>query len=234
MILSNRMTERDSQVHFTLVIHSYKSGPKLATMQRSLADIRAFFGRFQMPYEVIWLNPAKAPPQEKPDNSDDFLSLVELEERGTKTSALHRAILSARGEFIIVADENLATPLGDLFKVLQTTISEKKWAWGERNFTKLKTEKSKRLQHDELFAKIILEKNRTTASDFFCETWGFSKSSWLETFPQPPKHNLLSVALSQSIQPEAIMRVKVTDSGLTPQHYPSMKLWLSRFFFSIK
>lgn len=228
------MTERDSQIHFTLVIHSYRSGPKLATMQRSIADISSFFGRFQMPYEVIWLNPPESAIETAVPISDKNLNLVKINDRGKKVAALHRAILSARGETILIADENLATPLGDLFKILQTAAGDKKWIWGERNFEKLHPEKSKRLQHDEIFSKIALEKNREAPKDIFCETWGFAKSSWLQQFQKAPQQNLLSITLTKLLPSTEILRVKVTDSGSSPMHYPKLKLWLSRFFFSIK
>lgn len=234
MILSESMSDKDSQIHFTLIIHSYRNGPKLATMQRSIADISSFFGRFQMPYELIWLNPSDNLSENTIPHSDANLNLVVRKDGGNKVAALHRAILCARGEVVIVADENLATPLGDLFRILQTAIGERKWVWGERNFAKLRSEKSKRLQHDEIFTKILLDKNSKAHNDIFCETWGFAKGIWLQRFQDAPNKPLLSLALSTSLPPSEIVRVKISDSGLSPRHYPQLRLWLSRFFFSIK
>lgn len=228
------MSEEALKIPFTLVIYSYESGPKLATMQRSVADISAFFGRFQTPYEVLWINPAEDFSAKGAHPSDSLLHLVKIKDPGPKVAALYRAILTARGESIVIADENLSTPLGDLFKILQTVISEKKWAWGERDFNKINTGNSKRLQHDELFSKIVLEKNRAFYKDTFCEIWGFPKSEWTHHFKEISTHKLLSIALAHSLNPSNIVRVKITDSGLSPQHYPQFKNWLSRLFFSIK
>lgn len=154
-----------------------------------------------------------------------------------RAQSLQKGASHARGEFIIFPSLMMATPLGDLFKILQHLMSEPGMmaCWGERYSKKssvMAESQNAALKIEDTFNKILKEKNPQRAPDPLCEIGGIRRTAWLEIQDTPDLKKSKGWFLANHCQ-KALRRKNLTqhflyihDSGLRPADFPA---WSARW-----
>lgn len=207
------MESAESTLHCSFVVSD--SGNALE-MQSFKDNVTAFFKPFPIVYEIVYTS---------------------TKESTSRSENLRLSCSKAQAPLIIILDPALPTPLGDIFKILQTLLSEPSidFCWGERlskNDSPLHLGKTPRLSQELTFNKIQQERKGLKNFDFYCECGGFRKASW-----EKISHSLQSKKLknwyffsqlldSIQIHQLKVERVYIRDSGATPSNYSKTKaLW---------
>ncbi|WP_216635931.1 glycosyltransferase [Bdellovibrio bacteriovorus] len=228
-----------STPHCSFVIYLFRD---LKALPLFIQDFRAFFQKFPLNYELICV--IDSTPEEHvlkelkstaPQN-ESWQILTNAAKIG-RAQSLQKGASHARGELIIFPSLMMATPLGDLFKILQHLMSEPSMmaCWGERY-----SKKSEVMTHslhaalktENTFNKILKEKNPHSALDPLCEIGGLRKTAWseIENAPELKKSkgwflaNHCQKVLRQKNLPQHFLHIH--DSGLRPTDF---SLWSARW-----
>lgn len=116
---SNTSDLQGRQPAFSLVIPAYNEERRLL---RSLRDIKAFFGNFGIPYEVIVVV-EKSTDQtveraREVVSGDSHYEIVANDVQRGKGYAVRCGMLRAKGEFVFFMDADLSTPLAEVLAFL--------------------------------------------------------------------------------------------------------------------
>ncbi|KHD89418.1 MAG: hypothetical protein OM95_03365 [Bdellovibrio sp. ArHS] len=227
-----------STLHCSFVIYLHKDAAFIPTF---IKDLRSFFQKFPLNYEVVAVieknakeafNIMKSAQTES--SSREHIQILYNDRYLGRAESLRRAFTKSQAPFVLVTDPLLSTPLGDLFKILQNLMTDTSVAmcWGERVSKKdslFHRRTGPRHSVEHLFTGIFKDIKRGFGSlDPFCEIGGFSKRAWNEIEPHLPKklngwylHPDLHKAFSKS--GEKILEIPIWDSGATSLSYGLVK-----------
>lgn len=207
-----------------------------------LQDVRSFFNKFPLHYEVVFIiEPNKKNPLTKhPETfgktpAKEKITIIQNTTSLKRAESLRRGFDQAQGEYLLVADVSMTTPLGDLFKILQHLMAEEELdiCWGERYSKKTNTlafSQTPRHSLENLFNRIFQEKLNLKNADILCEIYGIKKKSWLKINSKVPRQPgwYLGPALRRSCQlhPTTTRDVAIHDSGKISHSY---SLWRERW-----
>jgi hypothetical protein len=179
------MTPRP-QLSLCIPVDSVKGADDAGLIQEFVENVSQFFQKFPLLYEVLFsVNP----------NQDQSLSLLQyLAERNPhyriveNKSKLSRAqnlcnlFSQARGDVLIAIDLELATPLSEVFKMLETFYSDKETevVFGNR-FKSKKNLESQTADEDKtarFFHDVLKDKTQWPFADPFCPVVGIRRTSF--------------------------------------------------------
>lgn len=161
----------------------------LESLPQFIQDFRAFFQKFPLNYELVGVIDSRDMKSisaletlQKSAPANESWQLVPSTHK-SRVQNIKIGIEKARSEIIILPSVVMATPLGDLFKVLQTLMTEPDLAacWGERfskNSGAMHQPQSAAQRLEALFNKILKEKFPQYDNDTLCEIGGLRKSTW--------------------------------------------------------
>lgn len=207
-----------------------------------LRDFRSFFQKFPLHYElVLVLEPDSRPCQSAIDEVarnapvNEKLRTIMNPQKWGRAKSLWAGLDAAEGNFLILADSALATPLGDLFKILQHLMTDTNASsyWGDRTLKQsspfLNPQKQRhRIEH--LFTPILKERHKEMSADLLCEVGGFSHSNWLKAKKHLEKNKVhgwyIGADLQRALQKEnqKIERIYIHDSGATTLDYKPWRI----------
>lgn len=174
-----------STPHCSFVIYLFRD---FATLPIFLQDFRSFFKKFPLRYELICVMDSEPPENflndlQKNAPENESWQFIQSQQKSGRAQGLQRGMSQAHGEFIILPSTVMATPLGDLFKILQHLMTDPTLdaCWGERYSKKpeqITHSVSSSLRLENLFNKILKEKNPQASTDPLCEIGGIRNSSW--------------------------------------------------------
>lgn len=208
-----------------------------------MQDLRSFLNKFPLSYEVLFVVDKR---------TRDSRSLVEAAtgargERETITilenthslrraESIRRGLNNALGLYLVVADLTIATPLGDLFKLLQHLMGEAdlvEVCWGERYSKKssaISNPQTPRHRLENLFNRILQEQRKSPYPDQLCETFGVSRETWKKIDRHLPRqvgwYLGPDIRRSSPLLNLKIQEIFVHDSGKSPRSY---SLWRERW-----
>ena len=207
-----------------------------------LKDVRSFFTKLPIQYEVVFVfeftGNSPFPRLEDLSSGDqtrEKITILNNSQRLKRAESLRQGFNHAQGEYLIVADVAMQTPLGDLFKILQHLMTEDELqiCWGERYSKKNNSfvqATTSRHALENLFNKILQEKLMLENKDILCETLGMRKSSWQKIDSRISRQSgwYLAPALRHSCKIHSIAAkdVFVHDSGNSSRSY---SLWSERW-----
>lgn len=229
-----------STPHCSFVINLHRD---LENLPRFLQDFRIFFQRFPLRYELVGvIHPSQQKSisiletlqQSAPENEVWHIVTGPPQSRAL---SLRRALDSAQGEVILTPSIVMSTPLGDLFKMMQTLLAEPTVAacWGERyskNHGALHQLPTAALRLEKVFNDIFKEKFPQREKDSLCEAGALRKSAWLQirdsASVQKARGWYLAAACQHALREQALVQktVFVNDSGQRPQDF---SLWKARW-----
>lgn len=234
-----KMESSVSTPHCSFVIYLFREPEALPIF---VQDFRAFFQKFPLRYELICVMDGNTSEEfwntlkdTAPEN-ESWQILGNSHFKG-RAQSLYLGAARARGEYILFPSLVMATPLGDLFKILQNLLAEPTMAafWGERYSKKpelmLHSEKAT-LKLENLFNKILAEKNLQGPRDPLCEIGGLRKSAWNQIQADPllqKNRGWYAVHLCQKLLQKRGLNqgfLHVHDSGLRPKDF---SLWKARW-----
>lgn len=209
-----------------------------------LQDFRAFFQKFPLHYElVLILEPPSAACQNviaeatTAAPANERLRILKNSKKLGRARSILAGLDAAEGNYLALADSALATPLGDLFKILQHLITDTTASsyWGDRTLKKNSSFLHPQLlrhQIEHLFTPILRERHENLTGDILCEVGGFSRAHWLNAKKHLDSHKIIGwyvgADLQRSLQKEnlKIERIFIHDSGAVTKDY---KPWRVRW-----
>lgn len=230
-----------STLHCSFVIYLDEDS---AAIPSFLKDVRGFFQKFPLNYELVAVvekgaqgclkllreAQTESPPREK-------ITILTNDRKLRRAESLRRGLDAAEAPYLVIADPLMATPLGDLFKILQNLMGETSvdMCWGDRTTKKgspFLDNSTPRHHLEHLFNGILRERKHTPLKDPLCETGGLKKTAWQKLSEKMKSHTLRGWYLSPYILKEAqkqalnVIEVPVHDSG---QSSLSFSLWRERW-----
>ncbi len=229
-----------STLQCSLLIYLNKDS---SLIQEFFQNLRSFFAKFPMTYEVVCIVENKSDAciktlteiAEKAPEKEDIV-LIENDRTLGRAKSLLRGLDEARAPFILLLSPEMATPFGDIFKLMQHLITEEvDICWGDR-YKKLNSPFSKaphaRHRTEVIFNKIFKEKYHDGLEDPLCEFIAIKKSTWEKIKPSLYTERLTGWYLGPLLYKKtkdlnlSIIELPVYDSGLTS---PSYHLWKERW-----
>lgn len=218
------MAPSESTLHCSFIAYLDKNS---ASAEAFLKDCITFFGKFPLSYELLFVSKT---PLSFIDLADypqvELLNLVNS--AAPRAEALRQALSAARGEYLILLDPYLDTPLADTFKILQTlmTSDDLDCCMGERLSkaqSPLHQKNQWRLRIESDFNRILQDRFQNRNTDFYCEMGGFKKQAWAEINKTlPPRLSgayflIQTYAAQKEIQLKT-ERIYIHDAGKYPRH----------------
>lgn len=238
-----------STPHCSLIMYVNKDATLIPAFLR---DLRSFFAKFPVYYEVIAIVEKKAQqsllalqkeqtfPAEK-----ERIQILQNNQHLGRARSLARGFDLAESSALLIVSPEMASPLGDILKLWQHLISEDQIdiCWGDRYRKKdspFVTSTSPRLRTEHFFNELFLgrsplkkEKNNPEIlQDPLCEVFALKKQAWEKLRRELLQENLkswyLGVALQRcsTLKDLKIIELPVYDSGITSKSY---SLWLERW-----
>lgn len=220
-----------STPHCSFVIYLDKDA---AIIGPFLQDLRSFFQKFPLHYELVAVTEKKASEcaqqleqAQKESGEREQIVLLQNTRHLGRAESLRQGLNKATGNYLILADPATATPLGDLFKILQNLMSEPTLdiCWGQRLSKKdspFLTSNSRRHRLERLFNGILHEREKHVA-DPLCEIGGLKKEAWLRVnnFPAALKGWYFHLHLQKQIAKAGLKKTEIPiyDSGKTSASY---------------
>ncbi|QLY24504.1 glycosyltransferase [Bdellovibrio sp. KM01] len=242
------MESSESTPHCSLLVYLNKDADVIPSF---LQDLRTFFQKFPMQYELITLVEQGADKtfevlnlQAANSNFNETLSVHKNDRKKGRALSLYQGMELARAPYVMILDSELASPFGDVFKLWQHLVAEDKVdvCWGDRYRKKenpfLRGE-SPRAKTEILFNNILRERYHNSLQDPLCEVIAIKKSAWEKIRTELPLQKLrgwyLTPALHQSarLQTLSIIEIPVYDSGRSSKSYNVWKERLNLFRDSI-
>lgn len=229
-----------STPHCSFVIYLNNDSNELPLF---IQDVRTFFQKFPLIYELIAVtekNAATCVEQiqtaQTQSSAKEKIVLIQNQKFLGRAESLRQGLNKADGAFLLLADPQMATPLGDLFKVLQNlmTDADVNLCWGERPSKKdspFHHGAAPRHRLERLFNAIFKERHHHMPIDVLCESGGLTKSTWQEIEKSWNGKKLRGWYLHLYIQKALTAKHKslfiaLYDSGKTS---PSFSLWTARW-----
>ncbi len=232
-----------STPHCSFVIYLNQDADLLSAFLR---DLRGFFQKFPLHYElvaVIEKNSSKeiAVLEEaiRTASVKERITFVKNETHRGRAASLHQGLNKAEAPYLILADVGMATPLGDLFKILQHLMTEDNLdiCWGERVSKKkapFSSADTPRFRTERLFTPILKERNKNAGSDPLCEVVGIKKTAWVRLQENLWRHSVQGWYLHPPLMIAAHalnmshIEIFVHDNGATSSRY---SVWKERWSF---
>lgn len=229
-----------STPHCSFVIYLNNDSKELPLF---IQDVRTFFQKFPLIYELIAVTEknasacvAQITTAQTQSSEKEKIILIQNKKTLGRAESLRQGLNQAQGAFLLMADPQMATPLGDLFKVLQhlMTDSDINLCWGERLSKKdspFQNAATPRHHLERLFNAILKERNHKLPTDILCECGGLTKSTWQDIEKSWTDTKLRGWYLHLHIQKTLTTKhkshfVAIYDSGKTS---PSYSLWKVRW-----
>ncbi|MGE5084922.1 MAG: glycosyltransferase [Bacillota bacterium] len=206
-----------------------------------MQDLRSFFQKFPLQYEVIVLVEKKASAtliaiktEKSRSPKNEQLIVCKNDKNLGRALSLYRGIDMARAPFVMILDSELASPFGDIFKLWQHLVAEEKIdiCWGDRYRKKespFNTAPTARLRTERLFNGILRDKYKDSLQDPLCEVFALKKAAWDKIRDEVPLQNVRGWYLSPALHASArlqtlnIIEIPVYDSGATSKSYSVWK-----------
>ncbi|WP_413583524.1 glycosyltransferase [Bdellovibrio sp. HCB288] len=223
-----------STPHCSLLVYLNKDAEIIPSF---IQDLRSFFQKFPMRYELIALVEQGADRsfdilREQADSSGDneLLVIHRNDKKKGRALSLYQGMDLAQAPYLMILDSELASPFGDVFKLWQHLVAEEKIdvCWGDRYRKKenpFLQAVSRRAKTELLFNNILRDKYNHSLQDPLCEVIAIKKSAWLKIREELPLQKLrgwyLTPALHHSVrlQTLSIIEIPVYDSGKTSRSY---------------
>ncbi|MBO9668024.1 MAG: glycosyltransferase [Bdellovibrio sp.] len=230
-----------STPHCSLLVYLNKDAELVPAFTQ---DLRSFFQKFPMTYELIVLVEAKAhktlsaiQAEAARSPANEQLVIHQNPKNLGRALSLYQGMELARSQYVMVLDSELASPFGDIFKLWQHLVAEEKVdiCWGDRYRKKESPfvhSQSARARTELLFNGILRDKYKDSLQDPLCEALALKKSAWDRIRGEVPLQELrgwyLTPALHRSarLQTLNIIEIPVYDSGKTSKSY---HLWKERW-----
>ncbi|UYL09694.1 glycosyltransferase [Bdellovibrio sp. SKB1291214] len=242
------MESSESTPHCSLLVYLNKDADVIPSF---LQDLRTFFQKFPMKYELIALVEhgadktfAVLSAQAEKSGANEILVIHRNDKKKGRALSLYQGMELAQSPYVMILDSELASPFGDVFKLWQHLVAEEKVdiCWGDRYRKKenpfLKGETS-RTKTEILFNNILREKYDNSLQDPLCEVIALKKNAWEKIRDELPLQKLrgwyLTPALHQSARLKTlnIIEIPVYDSGRSSQSYHVWKERINLFRDSI-
>lgn len=197
-----------------------------------LRDLRGFFSKFPLHYEVIVVAEKGCPPPE----TEGPVRVLQNSKRLGRAASLWKGLTNSQAPFSVITSIDMNTPLGDYLKMLQNLMGEDNFdiCWGNRYQKKdspfLKSPHPRQEMEDG-FNRILREKFPTGPQDPLSDIVLFKKSALdkmssvlgkkLKGWYLGPQ--LESTLISQKIR---VLEIPAFDSGQT---LPGLSLWKERW-----
>lgn len=243
MLLIVKMESSVSTPHCSLIIYLAKDAGLVPTF---LQDVRSFFAKFPVHYEVIAVveksadDCAKAiQEQQKLSPTKESLRLEQNAKTLGRAQSMIQGLNRGQAPALLLLNAEMASPLGDVFKLWQHLVAEEQSdiVWGDRYSKKdspFQSSVSPRIRTEHFFNQILRGKDREDAlEDPLCEVLAIRKSAWekirSELATKKVKGWYLSAALQKctAIDDMKIIEVPIFDSGATS---PSYSTWKERWY----
>ncbi len=230
-----------STPHCSLIMYLNKDA---ALVPAFLRDLRSFFSKFPMHYEVIALVEKKAHAslsvlqnEQKASPEKEHIQILQNQQHLGRAQSLIRGFNTAQSPFLLVVNPEMASPLGDVFKLWQHLVGEDPIdiCWGNRYRKKdspFVTSSSARIRTEHFFNELLRSKDSKAIQDPLCEVIALKKQSWEKLRPdfekKPPHGWYLAAAIQQCPTRNNlnIIELPVYDSGVTSKSY---SVWLERW-----
>lgn len=223
-----------STLHCSFVVYLDQDS---VLLPQFLGDLRSFFQKFPLKFELVAALAKKDQASAKilAESRAQDASLFEVrihENRFSKNRAenLRQALNTCEAPYLLILNPEMSAPLGDSFKVLQHLMSDESLdvCWGERYSKKsglLAQGATPALKLEDVFNKILKEKNKAASLDSLCEVGGFKLSAWKKLDAGFGKRKLFGWYLHPFLQKEirelALKRedIFVHDAGQRPRSF---------------
>lgn len=212
-----------STPHCSFVIYLFRDFKALPLF---IQDFRSFFQKFPLNYELICVIDGEYETRLFEDfkstaSQNETWQIFRNPKKIGRAQSLQVGAHRARGEFIIFPSLMMATPLGDLFKILQHLMTDSKLmaCWGERYSKKsamMAHAENKNLKIENVFNKILKEKNPHLSPDPLCEIGGLRKTAWEQIQEDLGVHKARGWYFAQYCQ--QALRQKNLDQHYLPIH----------------
>ncbi len=234
------MESSESTPHCSLLVYLNKDADVIPSF---LQDLRTFFQKFPMKYELIALVERGADKTfavlnaqaEKSGTTETLLIHQNTQKKGRALS-LYQGMELAHAPFVMILDSELASPFGDVFKLWQHLVAEEQVdiCWGDRYRKKenpfLKGD-TPRTKTEMLFNNILREKYHHSLQDPLCEVIAIKKTAWEKIRSELPLQKLRGWYLTPALHHSArlktlnIIEIPVYDSGRSSKSY---NVWKER------
>ncbi|WP_413575310.1 glycosyltransferase [Bdellovibrio sp. HCB290] len=230
-----------STPHCSLLVYLNKDADAIPSF---LQDLRSFFQKFPMKYELIALVEQGAEAafdtlreQAEKSGTNEILVIHRNDRKKGRALSLYQGMELAQAPFVMILDSELASPFGDVFKLWQHLVAEDQidLCWGNRYRKKenpFLQATSSRAKTEILFNNILRDKYENSLQDPLCEVIAIKKSAWLKIRDELPLQELrgwyLTPALHHSVRLKtlSIIEIPVFDSGRTSKSY---HVWKERW-----
>lgn len=242
------MESSESTPHCSLLVYLNKDADVIPSF---LQDLRTFFQKFPMKYELIALVERGADKtfevlsaQIEKSAPNEALVLHRNDKNKGRALSLYQGMELARAPYVMILDSELASPFGDVFKLWQHLVAEEKVdiCWGDRYRKKenpfLKGETS-RAKTEILFNNILREKYDNSLQDPLCEVIAIKKNAWDKIREEIPLQKMRGWYLTPALHHSArlktlnIIEIPVYDSGRSSKSYAVWKERMNLFRDSI-
>lgn len=237
-----------STPHCSLLVYLNKDADIVPSMLR---DLRTFFQKFPMTYQLIALVEHGAEKtlrvlqdQNATKNSNEILVIHSNEKKKGRALSLFQGMELAQAPFVMILDPELASPFGDVFKLWQHLVAEEKIdvCWGDRYRKKenpFLRGKSPRAKTELLFNNILREKYKDSLQDPLCEVFAIKKDAWEKIRSELPLQHVRGWYLTPALHQSALLKtlnvieIPIYDSGMTSKSYHVWKERLNLFRDSV-
>lgn len=232
-----------------MVVYFHKDSAQLSEFLR---DLQGFFGKFPIPLEIICvLEKNSSIARETLEkqilvHKADHFSFVIIENKKSlgRAQSVVQGFNQAKAPFLAPLHAELATPLGDILKLLQNLIGEEHLALtvGDRYKKKehsFLNRSTPRARTENLFRPIFLEKNKNDLQDPLCESFVIKKEAWNKISNDLLKEAngwYLAPYLHRALRKHQLkwQEVFLHDNGRTSDSYVPWKQKLRLFSLSLK
>lgn len=207
-------------------------------------DLRSFFAKFPVHYEVITIVEKNARKnllvlqhEQSLSPENERIVVLENKQRLGRAQSLIQGFEAALAPALLIVNPEMSSPLGDVFKLWQHLVSEDHidLCWGDRYRKKdspFMTSASPRIRTEHFFNELLRSKEPGAIQDPLCEVIALKKQSWEKIRQDLTRSKLkgwyLGTALQRSpaLKGLQIIELPVYDSGVSSKSYA---LWLERW-----
>ncbi|MDG0817888.1 glycosyltransferase family 2 protein [Bdellovibrio svalbardensis] len=230
-----------STPHCSMIMYLNKDA---ALIPAFLRDLRSFFAKFPVHYEVIAVVEKNATQSLQLLQTEQSLSpekerihIHQNKKHLGRAQSLMLGFEIARSEYLLVVNPEMASPLGDVFKLWQHLVGEDQIdiCWGDRYRRKdspFTSSSSPRIRTEHFFNDLLRGKSPEDIQDPLCEVIALKKQSWNRLRPELKKNKISGWYLAAAIQKchaihsFKIIELPVYDSGVTSKSY---SVWSERW-----
>ena len=218
-----------STPHCSLIVYLDSDTSLLESFRR---DVTQFFLKFPLQYEVLLVAHKSTNAPELPKD----WTLLRIDKSQGRAEGLKQACLQAKAPFVSLANLEMITPLGEIFKMLQNimTSPEVDFCIGNRYAKKdspFLLNATPRFRSEHFFNGILKERHSSPTEDFLSEALVLRKDSFEKIAGDMPSLKnfwYLGPAIIRTAQIKGlqILPIALFDSGYHPKGY---SVWKERW-----